>query len=232
MQMPQGRTQTMPHGAVQDPNVYQQPPFMTPRMASRPRSPGSKPETENGGSHTAVGQPAWAFNAAVRMGSGEDARSVRAVSPHTGYQTRVVSAAQRGGNAQVRYVQSPTRAQGAVCVPRSPSPLPVSGVGGSVQMAQRPSGMVRTASPVAGGHSGFSWAAAPSAFSPRASQVRGTAVSRGVSPMGSPVLAPAMGPFSFTPDPPSPSLESRALSPVPGLPRFPVMQSGTRILRR
>jgi len=212
---------------------FQQPAFMTPRMASRPRSPAAKSEHEGSGismatkvqsapNNEGVRQPAWAFKA-ERMGSDDGnntdqhGRSLRTLSPQPGLAAavpRVVNAgiAPGSGSAHVRYMPSPTRSQqGTVYVPRSPSPMQVP----TMQMATRPAGQVRAASPVAAASrtGGFTWTAVPATFSPRACQAGGGAMSRTTSPMASSVPAP-MG-FSFTPDPPSPRLETRALSPTP-----------------
>lgn len=201
--------------------AYQQPTFMTPRMASRPRSPATKPATD-GSSIAAAGdgsrQPAWAFKAEAGSedGSTQDVhgRPLRAVSPSgaTLGAARVVNPSPHGGNANVRYVQSPTRTQGAIYVqPRSPSPVQMQGM--QLASAVRPTAsQIRTASPVAaaaraGG--GISWTQVSATFSPRATG----ALSRAASPMGAGVPAP-IG-FSFTPDPPSPRIDGRTMSPSP-----------------
>eukprot|EP00443_Scrippsiella_acuminata_P014240 CAMPEP_0115244558 /NCGR_PEP_ID=MMETSP0270-20121206/40046_1 /TAXON_ID=71861 /ORGANISM="Scrippsiella trochoidea, Strain CCMP3099" /LENGTH=829 /DNA_ID=CAMNT_0002659691 /DNA_START=6 /DNA_END=2493 /DNA_ORIENTATION=+ len=214
---------------------FQQPAFMTPRMASRPRSPTTKPEHEAGGVPSAakaqsmpnndtIRQPAWAFKA-ERMGSDDGGnqdqhgRSLRTLSPQPGLAAavpRVVNAGTAPGSsgAHVRYVPSPTRGQqSAVYVPRSPSPMQVP----TVQMAARPAGQVRTASPVAAASrtGGFTWTPIPATFSPRGGQAGGGAMSRTTSPMASSVPAPVGFSFTPTPDPPSPRLETRTMSPTP-----------------
>uniref|UniRef100_A0A7S2QJE8 Uncharacterized protein n=1 Tax=Zooxanthella nutricula TaxID=1333877 RepID=A0A7S2QJE8_9DINO len=211
------------------------PAFVTPRMASRARSPTSPAshaaaDPASPGSPTAAGteggstrQPPWAF----RPDGGEDGdgyeghgRPVRGISP-SGFGGHRIIAGSSGFAATAaspaRYMASPTR--GAVTYmqpPRSPSPVQA-----GVQLSPvRPTpSQIRTASPVAA-NGRFTWSQVPlstAAMSPRiAGGPGGTAVSRTASPMNMAGPAVSHHNFFFNPDPPSPRVEGRKMSPVPG----------------
>lgn len=198
--------------------------FTTPRMASRPRSPSGGVEVSP--IRMDGKQPAWAFKAdaeenhGVGMSTmpdgcrprGSRPTAVRALSPQTTMSQQVVHV---GGTAQVRYVQSPTRAQAPVYMQaRSPSPVHIQGMLSVV----RPSpSQMRSASPGAP-RGGISWTQVAPTFSPR--HGGSPAMSRAASPLGQTAIPAAGAPagpvgFSFTPDLPSPRFENRTMSPAP-----------------
>jgi len=212
--------------------------FLTPRSASRPTglsiggiAPGQGVKVENTDDPRGRGQgrASWTFRAdgspvptgdGMRMGSGgsdgPQMSSVKVVDSH-GRPVRAVSpsgipvqAAQRAAPwaPQGRTALSPARPSGAIYFPRTSSPTNQAPPG----MIVHP-GMLRAPSPVAGG---FSWAQAPSTFSPRAGSPVGTAMPRA----GSPGQRPMMTGFAWSPDPPSPRMDTRAsprsFSPAPG----------------
>jgi len=221
---------------------FAQPAFMTPRMASRPRSPDPKAEAAGSGgtSPPAAGavagdvrQPAWAFRA-ERQGSHDGEASpapgepqgrtirtsspmaARALSPQILQGSRAVAQGGINFQAQGRVVTSPMRSQGHVfhMPARSLSPVHV-----VQQVAPGRSNAIRTASPVTavrqGGGGGFSWTQVGAPFSPR----EGSPV--GAPRAASPMAMPAGVGFSFKPDPPSPRLLSRNASPPHGAITFP-----------
>lgn len=170
-------------------------------------------------------QPAWAFRA-ERQGSDDgspappvdlQSRTIRTASPMAGRASspQIVQGSrsiQQGmpGNFQTqgRFVQSPARNQGMVYhQPRSLSPVQVQ------QVQVGPGGrQIRTASPAhaANRGAGFSWTQVPASFSPREGSPVGAATTRTASPMAT--IAQPVG-FTFKPDPPSPRLLSRNVSP-------------------
>lgn len=183
--------------------------FLTPRSASRP-APASFSREDGPNSR---GRP-WTFRSDEGgMGKNGDVlegRGVhRALSPVAGAPAPVLLQPRAGVVAWAppgRHTQSPAR---SVYFPRSASP-------GQVTM----SAMQRTHSPGvspgltmmhAEGH-GFSWAQAPSTFSPRT----GLPTHLGVPRAASPVAGRPLGPtgFAWSPEPPSPRTSPRSFSPM------------------
>merc|ERR1719215_277756 len=216
--------------AKPDANHFVQRAYMTPRMASRPGSPGS-PATKLDGDGPAgangtvlaseVRQPAWAFRSAERHGGDDGSppppemamRSLRASSPMgvgqaVGSPQVTLASGSRpvqqgvAGNFQTqgRFAPSPTRSH-VYHMPRSLSPV-------SLQQVQMPAqgAPIRAASPVNAvpRSGGFSWTQVPASFSPRDGSPVG--VHRAASPMAA---VPQPIGFSFKPDAPSGRMLSR-----------------------
>lgn len=207
---------------------------MTPRSASRtsgsPFAPMMKVDGEDDGPRRA-----WAFrpdgsDGNMRMGSGSNVSDIvggvrpptRAASPLHHVPAASSSAAARASSGSYATYQggrpaalSPARAQhpGAIYFPRSPSPMSHAP---AAQGAVHPSAMMRTASPGATAGYGFSWAQAPSMYSPRggAASFGGTAAARAASPVGA--AKPLNQGFAWSPEPASPRATSpRSFSPSP-----------------
>lgn len=212
-------------------NPFGQPAFMTPRMASRPRSPDPKVQqasvsaaSPEAGSGSVPGgdvrQPAWAFRA--ERSTSDDgsptidlqSRTIRTSSPMAATGRAVSPQIMQGGRSaqggisfQGRFVQSPARGQGQVfhMPTRSLSPIQAQQVVGPRTQ------VIRTASPGAPAvrGAGFSWTQVQASFSPREGSPIGA--TRAASPVNA--MAQPIG-FSFKPDPPSPRLLSRNISPM------------------
>lgn len=216
--------------APQDGNYYSA--FTTPRMASRPRSPGVKTDGDVSAAVPVAAalrppngeQPAWAFRTEhLEHADGAPTRGLHMgtnmTMPQAFLAPRALNVMAPIGSSYPNRVvhQSPTRSQGTVLIPRSPSPVQMSAVPAGVRVQQ-----VRTSSPVhiaARMHpNAYTWSSVPAALSPRTGTASppGTSASRATSPVPMAIaMSHVVGGFSFNPDPPSPRIISRTMSPTP-----------------